>query len=264
MNGAHAASHLDDGDLVRYLDGEGSDAERRGWERHVGACDRCARRTAEVQHDSHLLTEWLARAAFEDELPDRTEHQARESALTLEPGGRESGGRESGGQDAGGIETGRPNVRRSGWSPWLKAAAAIAVIAGPLAAFPPLRGWVAERVAPPTEEAAVTAADAGSPVPQPVVRFVPDPGVFTVQVEGRGGSLAVGRAAGDAAELRLTGEAPDAVVAATGVRLRSLQPDATHTLLLPDYVTGVRVLVGERAILIEGADLDRGEVIPLQ
>jgi anti-sigma factor RsiW len=243
MNGAHAAAHLDDGDLIRYLDGEGSEAERIGWERHVDACEQCARRTAEAEAQSRQFSRWLARAAFEEDLPDRVDRPGDDGVLTLEPASR--------------------GARRSGWSPWLKAAAAIALVAGPLAAIPPLRGWVVDRVAPPAEEAAVTTMDATAPVTHPIVRFVPEPGVFTVRVEGGGGSLAVGRAAGDTAELSLSGEAPDAVVAATSVRLRSLEPDTRHTLLLPDYVTGIRVFVGERAMVLEGAALDRGEVIPL-
>lgn len=247
MNGAQAASHLEDGDLIRYLDGEGSEAERRAWERHVGGCERCADRAAEADRESLLFSDWLARAAFEDDLPDRAGSDARDpDVLTLEPPTRTA--RRSG----------------SGWSPWLRAAAAVVLIAGPLAAIPPLRDWVVDRVAPSADETAAPAATGpATAAAQPVVRFVPEPGVFTVRVEGRAGSLSVGRAEGDVAELRLSGAAPDAVVAAASVRLRSLEPGARHSLLLPEPVTAVRVLVGDRSVMIEGAALDRGEVVRL-
>jgi anti-sigma factor RsiW len=243
MNDAHAG-HLDDGDLIRYLDGEGSTAEAEAWERHLDGCEPCALRVATADRESRGFTEWLDRAAFEDDLPDRARTEVTVPAvLSLDR---------------------RMNRPRAGWSPWLKAAAALALVAGPLAAIPPLRGWVADRIGAPVEAPGPGVPTAAAEAASPVVRFVPRAGVFTVRIEGDGGSLVLGRAPGEEAELRLAGTAPDAVVAAASVRLRDLEAGTRSTLLLPAHVTAVRVRSGGREMVVDGPAIEAGEVVPPQ
>lgn len=258
MNTANATRHLDEGELMRYVDGEGSPTERTVWERHLAGCDRCAADIDAVGSESRLLSGWLDRADFEADLPSdltapgAAPAVASDDAAVISLDGRRPAGR-------------RDARHRSGWSPWLRAAAALVLLAGPLAAIPAVRTWVIERVSPAETSPSAALADPEATQPSPVIRFLPDPGTFTVRVEApAGGQLAIGRSTGEEAQLRLSGDGPDPVVAASSVRLQSTAADGRYALLLPVSVTTVEVVIGGvRRAIVDGADIEAGRVVRL-
>lgn len=243
-----AERHLSDGQLVRALDGEGSVAETRAWDSHLSSCGRCANEMARLRTESRLVSDWLDRAAFEADAP------AVETAIDLDS-------RRPGPGPATRLAD-RP-ARRSPASPWLRTAAILVLLAAPVAAIPAARSWVAVRVLGTAPGPAETAAlEAGPAVGAPTVRFVPTPGSFTLRFDtGATGSLVLGRADGNEAELTGVDGRADAMVSASLLRLRD--GAGRYRLRLPSTVTDVEVIVGERSMRVDAAAIDGGTVVEL-
>lgn len=242
--------HLTDGDVVRYVDGEGSAAERAGWERHVAGCDRCAGEVGGLRSDDRLIRSWLERAAFEA-------GGAGSVAVVGATGDRRPGARAVAGAPR--RRPAEPRVR-----PWLQAAAVLVLLAGALATVPPVRAWVLDRVAPLlTSDPAPAGTAAPATVDPQVVRFVPDAGPFVLTLDDpANATLRLGRASGAEAVLRAESRS-EPVVSATGVRVAGTGGGGEYELSLPPQTTGVRLRLGGRELRLDGAQLDRGLVLSM-
>jgi hypothetical protein len=244
--GASTTHHLDGADLVRVIDAEGSPDDRRRWDAHLAGCGSCRQELEDLRAGSVALRGWLERAAFE-----------------------------AGPHRAASRPTGRTPQRTRSWTvgaPWLKAAAVLVLLAGPVVAIPGARERVVERLgmATPDRDPAPLAVGTRSDLdPATVVTFQPAPGLFHVRLRygQSGGRLVLERAdAGTDAVLRVTGEEPrpGAVVSARGLDIEN-EPGsvASYTLRLPGEVTDVVVTVGDRRRDLSRDVLDRGVVLPL-
>lgn len=235
MNATPAAAHLSDADLVRHLDLEGDADELDRRETHLRACEDCAGRVRRMGVQSDVVRSWLGRA----------DHEHRPAS--------------------------RPAPRRrSGAGPWLRAAVIVLLVAAPLAAVPPVRDWVAERVGlGGTQEAAPAAATAAETTAGAAIRFTPAPGTFTVRLDGPvpGTTLALGRAPGLEAVLdgapapRSEGE--DAPVVSEDVLRLPATPGRRWELRVPAAVDAVHVITGDGAVRVPAAALDAGRVLDL-
>lgn len=247
--------HLDDVELVRFIDQEGSPEEQGRWNAHLQACGRCRDEAAELGRKSDAVSGWLAAADFDTgavarPAADRSPPRAVPHAVTR---------------------------RRSSWSaaargPWLKAAVFVLLLAAPLAAFPGVREWVGHRLAgvesaPPPAPSTAAAPDQVAAFPR--VRFVPAPGTFAMVLDAAqaGGTLSVGRVQqGDEAVLDVAGPGPlpEPVISARSVRIGNTAAlTASYSLRLPREVESLAVTIGGRVIHLDTRALDAGAVIPL-
>lgn len=236
MNSKETGPHLSDAELVRYVDEDGGSHEYAQWKRHVEVCRQCDAAVHRVRDDSRLVSDSLERAAFEAEAPTLS-RAAPAPPLRL--------------------------PRKSAIAPWLRAAALFVLLAAPLAAFPGVRTWVADRlVGPPASMTRDDGATASSDAPT-ILRFVPAPGSFVVRFEPDGeGIIIIERSTEPEAELRAEGGEPEATVSPSLLRIRN--PDsARYRLRLPDATTGVWVMIGERAVAVSQRQIDRRTVVEL-
>jgi hypothetical protein len=239
---AASASHLDDVDLVRLIDEEGSRAERDAWEAHLQECRLCRDSADELRRQSELVGRWVAFADHESPM-------APAPGMGVEPAA----------------------WRRAAQGPWLKAAVFVLILAAPLAAFPGVRDWVADRVA--GAGPAVTAApraladvDGGPPAR---IRFVPEPGTFAVALDAvqAGGTLTAGRMMeGDEAVLEVAGPAPlpEPIISSRSIRIgNTTGSSASYTLRLPREVVSLTVTIAGVVTRLDAGDLDSGAILPL-
>lgn len=248
--------HLDDGELVRYIDAEGTGDETRRWDQHLNSCEQCWREAEMLRGRSRAISRWLAAADFE---PTGTASLATGMPTTTTVATRGPGAR------------GRPDGTWS--SPWLKAAVITLLLAAPLAALPPVRGWVAEQLALVLADGPAVTHTTGTPaaldVEAGVIRFVPAPGSFRVVIDASQaeGSLRVDRASGPEAmlEVRGTGPRPEPVISARSLRIANTEEaTASYVLSLPPDVDGVWVEIGGRQIQLGARDLARSATVPLR
>lgn len=260
MNRAMEKRHLTDAELLRALEDAGSDEledtgsgrDRAELVRHLEACRPCAEALEALERDSQLIHQYLGAADFEDggrplslDAGRRREARAERDARTGEA--RRWGARA------------RPDGGRRFASSWLKAAAIIILVAGPLAAFPDVRSWVVERVAGPAE---TSVADVPADAPT-LLRFTPNPGNFVVRFPaGASGAITLERSDGTEAELRATGGDPETVVSASSLEIRNID-EGRYRLRLPATVTGAWVVVGERTVSVDDGQIDRRAVVTL-
>lgn len=258
MNTTMDARHLTDAELVRALDGEEPGPDAPDPQDHLETCHRCADALDTLRAESRLVSRFLDRAEFEGTTASGT--AARGSGLEARGTEARGSGPEARGTEVRGTEA-RGSGREgrgtgSGWTPsfswpWLKAAAVLVLVAGPLAAFPDVRSWLVERVAGPSATEAV--GGTGAPT---VLRFVPDPGDFRVRFpEAASGTLTLERSDAAEAELRAVGGEPEAVVSASSLEIRN-DGEGRYRLRLPAAVTGAWVVVGERAVAVTGRQID--------
>lgn len=246
-----ANRHMDDAQLIRYLDQEGGSEERRRWDEHLGSCPRCRGEVETLREESATIAAWLRRADFEA-FPDGTAPTRRVPPVAT----RQATAR---------------RLRGAPGGPWLKAAAVVLLVAGPLVAITPTRAWIADQLGlngagqqAPSARTATAAADGGT-----VVRFVPAPGSFGVAFSAaqERGSLVLGRvAAGADAVFEAAGDPPfpEATVYARSIRIRNdAASTASYTILLPPEVTAVRVTVAGQRIDVGAPELDRSAVVRL-
>lgn len=259
MNDTRQDRHLDDSDLLRYVDREADEAEVRGWTRHVDECDRCAGAVATLRDESRLIQDWLGRAAFEADVPAVLPPEAALGIRAADDTGRDA--------DTGVARqtSVRTRGRRPTLTPWLRAAAILILLAAPLAAFPSVRSWVAEQVGaggagPDASTTAVPQdSDAGT-----VLRFTPEPGNFTVRFEpGTAGTIVVDRATDGRAVLRARGGVPETEVSSSTLRIRNTAPGRYH-LQLPHVVTGAWIMIGQRAVPLNAEQIERRTEVQLE
>jgi hypothetical protein len=258
MTAHRSARHLDEGDVVRFLDGEGTLDEQRQWDSHLLTCGRCKGEVEELRAGSRAIAEWLARAAFEDDLEDASPRPR--SGAPHEPG-HGLGGRVLGGRVLGGRVLRRP---------WLEAAVIALLLAAPVVAIPAAREWVLGRLTPGAEPVApATAAVEGEPDRQPVmIRFQPVAGSFLVEIAAtqRGGTLTLARSMDDEAafEVGAGSDGPETTVSAQGIRVdNQATTRSSYRLSLPGQVDGVSVVVEGRRVEVAAREIDRGLVLRL-
>jgi hypothetical protein len=246
---AFRGPHLDDGELVRYMDTEGTHEEARRWDDHLAACPHCRREAETLRAQSGVVGRWLAMADFDA------------GATPV----------------AGPVRPMAHDGRARAWAavatrgPWLKAAAITLLLAAPLAAFPPVRGWIVEQVALLRADGPAPTAALHAPAGPgaSAIRFVPDPGTFTLVMDAAQleGSLRVGRAPGAEAVLEVRGDGllPEPTVSARSVRIANTEATTvSYSLSLPAGVESVRVEIGGRRVLLDAGELDRSATIPLR
>lgn len=244
-----AFEHLDDGAIVRFLDGEAAADERSGVEAHLAACPVCADRLAALRRRSLNLGILLSRGDFA--VPPLPAAPVDELAA-------------------------RRTARRAPMRPWLQAAAVamLLVSAGLFAA--PVRGWVrgllggaapvAER--PPTPPPAPTA---GAPLAGARIQFTPQGAELSVEVSHpqAGGALLLEAGTGTtaSAEVRaLAGTAPaELLVLPSALRIANDPASvAEYRVTIPPSVRRVRVRIGSAApTVVESAELAGGRRIEL-
>ncbi len=212
--------HLEDGALIRFIDGEANAQERTAVETHTVDCPACATRLAELRRLSASVS-----AAF--------------TAADVSP---------------------RPFVyppvlRRSRRSRIpLSAAAAILLVVGAIAvAAPPVRAWIRARW---VELRGASSQQRGSAPPTPqnarptTVRFVPREASFTIELTGpqSGGVLTVDVSEDTIATAVLSdgsGEGEELVVMPMGLKIVNHQNAvASYVVRLPRRITEVTVHVG--------------------
>jgi hypothetical protein len=246
--------HLADDEILRYIDAEGADEEARRWNDHLATCPRCWREAETLRAQSGALGRWLAMADFE-----RGATPTVSSVATVTPIAR--GGRRGTRMAAGG----------RGAASWLKAAVIALLLAAPVVAIPAARelgagagsrlGASRSRRPPPPLTAP---AGAGTTA----IRFVPDPGTFTLVLDAAQaeGSLRVGRTSGAEAVLEVRGHGvlPEPTVSARSVRISNTEATTvSYALSLPSGVEMVRVEIGGRQILLDAETVGRSATIPL-
>lgn len=249
MDAAQRITHLSEPDLLRHIDREGDQAEQTRRDTHLRGCPACAERLVAIRRQSGAVSAWLARTDPADTRPDavapvRTELPRPRRALA-----------------AGSRAT-------TAATPWLRAAAIILLLAAPLAALPPVRQWITERVrATGVESAPATVAGELETADPPVIRFSPAPGTFTIRVEGAAaaGTLALARSEGPDAVLRSAGAAAPPVVADDVLRLTAAPPpaDPRYELRVPPSVEAVRLVLERGTVLVPAAALDAGTTLAL-
>lgn len=244
-------AHLEDADLVRWLDGEGAPEARARWEDHLEGCGRCRQEADALRAESEAVAHWLAAADFENR-------------AGAEVGAGAGFGADS--ADRPVSSPGRPRKRRrsavTAGGTLLRAAAIVLVLAAPLAAIPAVRGWVAERVGLASDPVAVAPEDAAVATAGPAsIRFLPAPGPFQVMVESAqtGGTLTIGRAEGAEAVFEMTGAGRDTepTVSAGGIHIANPPTStASYVLRVPAAVEPVIVTWPGGTLHVSGPEID--------
>lgn len=259
-------THLDDGELLRYVDGELGPAEAGRWEAHVAACERCNRAVQAVLAESRLVSDWLTLADFEADLEPAGRAPVLAAAGTNVRTATLSDNHGPARTPWGARPSGRGRRTPAVSSAWLKAAAIVLLVAGPLAALPGVRGWVFRQVGMTGGTTTTTTTAVDGPV-SPVIRFEPAAGSFTIRFEAdiAEGALALERAGATGAVeavLRMDGAA-EPVVAERVLRILDAEPGTRLTLVLPAAVTDVRVFLDTREVRVSGEEIDAGRTVRL-
>lgn len=243
------SQHLDDDDLLRFIDNDGDDAWRAHQDRHLASCEACAGELEALSADAALFRLRLDEAAFDE--------AAAGDVVSIDRA---------------------PSRQRAAMprTAWLRAAAILLMVAAPVAAFPGLRAWIADSVGGPSTPAAdvrTMSAPAAMPDDVALIRFAPAAGLFAVVVDAaqQDGVLRVSQDAVAANAMFETqpvaGETPaEPVVAEGSLRLRNdAGATASYTLVLPAGTTRVTVTVGGVMVAdLAGAALRDGADIPLR
>jgi anti-sigma factor RsiW len=219
---------ITDEELIRYLDGEVTDADRSALAARLAADAGSSARLQILQQRSARLSTWLVGA-------DPAELDVRRSAHVIRPQI----------EQARAAHAYRPTM-------W-KAAAAIILLFGLAFAVPPVRAWIVERALDAAETMGWRAAQPDASLPATPAAVSEDAGpaltvsiavsrdTFEVQVARPGGRLVVVRETRTSA----SAEPPAAagIVATTNtLRIEGNNPAAsTFTLRLPERVTVLRI-----------------------
>ena len=222
-------AHLDDGALLRHVDGELEPAEAGSVEAHLAACARCRAELDAIAAAANRVATSLRLIDFAPEIDGRQTGVARRAASPA-------------------------------WhsSPIWRAAAAIALVAGLALAIAPVRAWIAERFgfatdrtateSPASLDAPATGAAEGTGIR---VAFVPTGDQFrillaTPQAEG---ALHLAAAPGDTASGEIVGtDDSDLLVLPDGLGIRN-HPFSTadYRVAVPRHMAAVEVEVAGRA-----------------
>ncbi len=213
--------HLEDGALIRFMDGEASAQERTGVEMHTVACPACATRLGELRRLSASLSAALSAA---DVSPRR---------VVYPPVSRRS--------------------RRSRIPLTAAAAAILLVVATIAAAAPPVRAWIRARWG--ELRGGASQQHSSAPLTPPnsrptTVRFVPRGAAFTIELTSpqSGGVLTVDVSEDTIATAVLSGrsgEGEELVVMPMGLKIvNHTSTVASYVVRLPRTITEVTVHVG--------------------
>ena len=230
------ARHTTDADLVRLLDDE-VPVDDAGAAAHVKSCGACRARLESLRRRSTLLSEALATA--DPPMPDVARLRPPLDQLSLERVRRR---------------------RRSVWSQaWLRAAAAVLLLAG-VAAATPARRWVLEQVARLRGTARETVPTT-VPLPQPVPRapaassavlFTPAGDELTITLVARQAAgtleLIAGQEPRSSAEVTSEPSGEAFLVLPSELRIRnSAASRASYRVVLSTALRRVRVRIGDDA-----------------
>ncbi len=232
MNGA---AHLEDGELLRYLDGESEHGDRAAAEHHLAACADCRTRLETLERRARAVSATL-RAADVSPPPVRLVEMRRTRLAWLS-------------------------------GPQLKAAAVIVALLGGALTVRPARAWLVDRwhdvrtVFTGDETAPPEPVPAAGEQPSGSVAFVPAPGAFVVRLAARqlGGTLRAVTSGDSVASARVIGGAGgiDLVVLPDGLVIRNdSRAAASYILRLPVAVTELVVeVVGQAAVRVGAEEL---------
>lgn len=243
MNREHfRGDHASEAELVRLLDDEESDLERRRLTAHLHGCAACSGRLNTLAAHDRAATEYLERLEVQpaDELTRARALAAARSAHA------------------------RPVARAA--APWLRAAAAAGVVIVAGATVSPVRAWVAERWSDllgdqalvPAETATSTAVlDRGS-----TVSFVPAGTLFVLEVAH---AQEIGEVQLEIRDVRMAsarveqGREETILVLPSGVKIENSEGStASYSVTLPAGIERVQVFSGGRPVAI--VDVDEAEL----
>jgi hypothetical protein len=237
-HGPAGETHLDEGELIRHLDGELTAEERPKVAAHLLSCRACAESLQSIRDERTQLDELLR-----DLTVPAISMERRQRSL-----------------DAVRSAARRRPVRVGFWSrPAIRAAAVAGLVATSALTASPVRAWLAEMwrsaganigvLAPVAvrEAAPISLANA-------TVGFVPAGDVFSIEIESfqAQGNLILGVAGGEAVNARSVGETPvDLVVLPTGMRIQNVAgSSADYTVSLPLTLSEVRVRIGDAPVTV--------------
>jgi anti-sigma factor RsiW len=232
------AAHRDDGELVRYLDGQPEGAERHEVPAHLERCAVCRARLLALRQQGEAFRGMLGR--LDEATPNELARaRALRATRTAE-------------------ERSRPRRAWLASGPLRAAAAVVLLLAGGLTVAP-LRAWVIEHVGVLTRgerPAPVARREAPAPAPRAVesgaVSFTPAGKVFvlelrhlqptgTVTLQLRDVPLATARVTG--------GKDEEIVVLPSGVRVENERASvASYTVTLPADLDLVQVFAGGKVV----------------
>ena len=234
---ANDGRHMEDGDVIRLLDGECSQQEARLFRTHLHQCDDCLRKMDELRQLSQDLSSALQLA---DAPPKPRDSSPPEVVGTI-----------------------LPPVPHRHWTRWrvTRAAAALVILAAALSATP-ARAWLAERwdslkslvVGAPGEQPEVAPAPIEPRELGSVITFTPAGPEFTLwivhlQAEGTlyltvdpTASASAGVIGGDGSE--------EIVVLPDGFQIRNAATStASYEVRLPNHLETLEVRIGDRTEL---------------
>jgi hypothetical protein len=244
----HDQAHLEEGDLIRYLDGEMTTEERSHTAAHLLACARCQQEMEAVRGERESFGELVAGL----EVPAMDASRRASSLAAI--------------QRAAAARTTTPAVRdrrRSRYA-MLRAAAVASVLVVSAAAVSPVRAVVMDIWSSITDRVERVARTAPETTPaetmvlsNATIGFVPTGDVFllevaTLQAEG---ALVLGVGQGSSVTANAVGDAVDIVVLPSGLRIQN-RPDAgaNYAVNLPPHLREVRVRVGEAREIVYRMD----------
>jgi anti-sigma factor RsiW len=222
-------THLQQGDLLRFLDGEGEPAERARWSEHLASCQECALARSELQSLLGGLSIELEPLAPSPEVLERARPPAHHGGAGL------------------------ARASRAALPRWFRIAAGISVLALPLAALEPVRSWVVERahdVGGRAASGAMPAVELPADSGPSRIRFLPAGPEMSVEISSRqaAGTLVVRQGdatAGGVLEIVGATRGEATLISERAVRIETTgSSTASYHLDLPPSVRLVRVRIG--------------------
>jgi anti-sigma factor RsiW len=235
--------HVDDGDLIRYVDGELTAGESCHVDVHLATCSACASRLDALQQQASRFSELVSQVEI---APVSDIRRARSLAEVERAASRRS----------------RPHFQQR--AAWVRAAAAILVAFSTVVGVSPLRAWVIERWHDlvdhlrPAGSIAPVAVSEDDAEPS-VVSFVPAAQTFELRIEGAQKTGVVQLRAGDnaLASAQVVGATGNEslIILPSGVRITNdLRSSASYMITVPASVRLVVVHVGETEPIIVPVD----------
>lgn len=223
--------HLSDGDLGRLLDGEATHWERECARSHLAECIDCAGRLESVEDASADLAELLGAAEVSPPPVDLLIEKAKSRRV-------------------------RKTGAEAPWSPLLRAAAVVILVAGGSLTVSPLRAWIAETwqdiavlfteasfVADEEIEVSVVQEEDGS-----VVFFLPAGEDFLIDLDHHQthGAVSLRLNESHRGAARIVGaRGEDLFVLSQGIRVRNgTTSSASYEVALPSSVTRATLRIG--------------------
>ncbi len=245
---AYDGRHLEDGDVIRLLDGECPPEETREFDSHLGTCDECRHKMDELT----LLSRQFGSAL---ELADEPAASGEANAPQV-------------------IGTIRPSEARVHWTRWriTRAAAAIALIVAAVAASP-ARAWLVERwhdlkslvVGSPVEQPETTPVSVLPGEPASVVTFTPTGSDFTLRFAHAqsGGTLylTVEATASASAGIVDGDGTEEIVVLSDGFQIRNrATSSASYRVRLPNRLSTITLQIGDIEDLVLDLAAETGPI----